>query len=129
MKKTIATLLIVLVGTVLQMQASKPIPSFQDLVARRANFTEKHHDQDSKPDPKKKRNMIIVCQVAGPNGAPIQIWVYSLDQKDVLGPYVLIDKGTLTVPIDDREWGVLVECDTKVYMSVLTDSGGWQMGN
>jgi hypothetical protein len=121
MKTVIAFIIILLLCTGAQLQAAKPIPSYKAPVIRVANFTEKHHKNDLKSEPKGRRYMMVVAQVAGPSRDPIFIWVYSLDKRSILGPYTIIGSGELTVPIDDRLWGVLVKCDTKVVVSVWTD--------
>lgn len=126
MKKLITFLMILALGAGINLQASQPIPSYNAHCYKDANFQEKHHDYDGK-DQKKKRNMIIIVQVAGPSGdpAPIYITPYSLDMRTVLGPYVIYSgAGTITVPIDDRDWGVIVQCDDKVYVTVTIDDGG-----
>ena len=46
------------------------------------------------------------------------VWVYSLDHTTVLGPYTVLCGETLTVDIDDRDWGTLVESDVPVVVSV-----------
>jgi hypothetical protein len=47
-----------------------------------------------------------------------QVWLYSLDGLDILGPYTVLCGETLTVEIDDREWGVLVQTDAAVLVDV-----------
>jgi hypothetical protein len=127
MKKLFTFLMILALGAGihLQLQASKPIPSFNTQIYNVANFQEKHLTGD---DPnsgiKGKRNMYIVAQIAGPSKTPIIIWVYSLDGRDILGPYILYGSGEISVPIDDREWGVLIQCSDKVVVSVYTDDEG-----
>jgi hypothetical protein len=120
MKRVVVFILVLLLSTGAHLQASKPIPSYKQPVSRLANFTEKHHNNDSKSDPKGKRYMVVVAQVAGPSREPVVIWVYSLDGQDISGPFMIIDSGEITVPIDNRLWGVLVECEEKTVVSVYT---------
>lgn len=121
MKTMIVFILMIFLGAGYQLQASQPIPSYNDPVSHRADFKEKHHNNDPKFDPKGKRNMIIIAQVIGPAKLPVVGWVYSLDKQDILGPFTIVDDQELSVPIDDRLWGVLIECDAKVLVSVWTD--------
>lgn len=125
MKKLISFLLILVLGASIQLQASKPIPSYKQKVDKAANFQEKNNGGDTyNPGMKGKRNMLIVSNVIGPAKLPVNIWVYSLDGKDILGPFVIYGDGQISVPIDDRLWGVIVQCDGKVEVSVYTDDEG-----
>ena len=121
MKTLFAFLVVVFLGTTMPLQAARPIPSYKAPVTHRANFEEKHHKDGDKMDPKGKRNMIIVSNVIGPAKLPMTIWVYSLDGKEILGPYTIIGSGELVVPIDGRPWGIVVEFEGKATVSVWTD--------
>lgn len=125
MKKLISFLMILILGAGIHLQASKPIPSYKVQVSKDANFQEKtNRPNGPNYDLAGKRDMIIWITVAGPSTDPISIWVYSLDKQDILGPYILYDSGEISVPIDDRNWGVIVQCDVQVTVSVYTDDGG-----
>lgn len=131
MKKLISILMILFFGAGIHLQASKPIPSFKTQISNVANFQEKHQGTDYSnlnPDPKGKRNMIIVAQGIGPAKGPITIWVYSLDMQDVLGPFTIDGSGTITVQIDDRDWGTIIQCDGKCMVSVWTDDEIGEIG-
>jgi hypothetical protein len=132
MKKLILFLMILTLGAGINLQAAKPIPSYKEKVSRVANFKEKHLG-DFGPDNgiKGKRYMVVVAQVAGPSKTPITIWVYSLDLRDIMGPYTVEGSGEIEVPIDGREWGVLVQCEDKCSVSVWTTDnpgGGGEVG-
>ena len=71
MKTGIVFFLIIFFSTSFVLQASKPIPSFHNPVSRVANFTEKHHDNDSKSNDKGRRYMVVVTNVAGPYKPPL----------------------------------------------------------
>lgn len=122
MKTIILFILIVFLGAGSRLQAGKPIPSYNDPISHAADFREKNHNNDPKSDPKEKRGMIIVAQGIGPAKLPVSIWVYSIDKMDISGPFTIIGYGELIVPVDDREWGVLFECDGKAVVSVWTDT-------
>lgn len=49
-------------------------------------------------------------------GCEATVWVYSLDQTTVLGPYYTVCGEILSIEVDDREWGVMVntECEVEV---------------
>jgi len=53
-----------------------------------------------------------------------EVTIYSLDHQDVLGPYTVNCGETLSVEIDNREWGVSVTSFTPVEVSVWIDSQG-----
>ena len=65
--------------------------------------------------------MMVVSQVAGPSKDPVFVWVYSLDGRDILGPYCIIGNGGLSVTVDNRLWDVMVQCSDKKIVSVWTD--------
>jgi len=125
MKKLISLLMILTLGVGIHLQASEPIPSYNVLVKNTANFQEKNHQSDTpNSNMKGKRDMIIWAQVAGPSKTPVTISVYSLDMRDYLGPYILAGSGEISVPIDDRNWGTLVQCTDEWVVSVWTDDEG-----
>jgi hypothetical protein len=95
------------------------------MIRNAENFQEKNHNGD---DPnsgmKGKRDMIIWAQVAGPSKAPVTIWVYSLDMLDSQGPFTILGGGEISVPIDDRNWGTIIQCNEDTEVSVWTDDEG-----
>jgi hypothetical protein len=60
----------------------------------------------------------------GESECGITVWVYTLDRQTILGPYSLSCDDVLSVEIDDRSWGALVEADTEVFIDVWIDDGG-----
>ena len=126
MKKLICFLMILALGAGIHVQASKPIPSFKAKISNAANFQEKNTGCNApmSGDLKGKRSMIIMANVVGPAKTPVIIWVYSLDLTTVLGPFVIFGDGQITVPVDDRDWGVIVQCTDKVEVSVYSEDGG-----
>ena len=42
--------------------------------------------------------------------------------KDILGPFLITSDETLTIPIDDREWGVFISSDDHVYVDIWTST-------
>ena len=99
-----------------QITRPYPIPSFNVLVDPSAVFQETTNSSF-----KGKRNIKI--HVSSPQNNDTSscfanVMVYSLDMQDALGPFHVDCGETLTVPIDEREWGVYVLSDTPVIVSV-----------
>jgi len=46
------------------------------------------------------------------------VWIYSLDEQDILGPYNVSCEELLSVEIDERDWGVVVQSEYHVYVDV-----------
>ena len=125
MKTTLFTLCIVLClftsNVCGQISKPYPIPSYNVLVQTNAAFQE-----TSIPTNKGKRNINVhpkPLQSTDSSSCFCIVLIYSLDKQDVLGPYTVNCSETLTVPIDEREWGVLVTSDTPVEVSVWIDEG------
>lgn len=99
-----------------------PIPSYDVTVTGYANFKDNLHVQNN---PVKARRDIHVQVRSGTESLNCQatVWVYSLDQTTVLGPYTVTCGQTLTVPIDERQWGVLVESEEAVIVDVWIETG------
>lgn len=114
-------LLLMLMGVakcVSQNLPTYPIPSFNITVDSLANFRETVHSSSPEIiDGKKEINVQIKSKVET-GSCEATIWVYSIDQTTVLGPFDLTCGNTLTVEIDDREWGVLVDSDDEILVDV-----------
>jgi hypothetical protein len=69
-------------------------------------------------------NIKVQC-VGGKNLGTCQatVCVYSLDGQTILGPYTVYGGEILSVPIDDREWGVYVESDDEITVDVWISTG------
>ena len=120
MKKFITFLMILTLGAVISLQASKPIPSYNAQI-QKANFEENHQASANQNFGEKgRRYMMVMSQVAGPSKTPIFIWVYSLDGVDIQGPFIVYGSGEISAPIDGREWGAVVQCTDKIIVSVWT---------
>ena len=120
MKKAILIFVLLFVVASLQLQAKHPIPSYNVPLKNAANFQEKHNNKmGSDFGAKYKRDLDVRTYVVPPSHMPIiYVWVYSLDMRDVLGPFTMVGNDFLEVEIDGREWGVVTQCDDKVYVSV-----------
>jgi len=99
--------------------AQYPIPSYNVSVRSRADFQEKNPAKG-----RRVMNIKVQC-VGGKNLGTCQatVWVYSLDGQTILGPYTVYGGEILSVPIDDREWGVYVESDDEITVDVWISTG------
>ena len=64
-----------------------PIPSFNVQVNGYANFQELSTNGDSLTDGKRKMHVTTVCHRSELIRCDITVYVYSLDQHDILGPF------------------------------------------
>ena len=99
-----------------------PIPSFNVIVDPSANFQE-----ISITNTKARREEHVhIAHANNPDTTSCyaEVTIYSLDHQDVLGPYTVNCEETLSVEIDDREWGVIVTSIIKVKVSVWIDLEG-----
>ncbi|MEI6143880.1 MAG: hypothetical protein WCP85_31670 [Mariniphaga sp.] len=101
-------------------QTSKPypIPSYNVNINGIANFQETN--SSSYPDGKRQLQAESSC-FKSLSSCVINMYVYSLDGLDCLGPYFLSCEQTLSVEIDDRAWGVVVQSECDVQVSVWID--------
>ena len=125
MKKTILLLGLLLFCAFEQTFSQYPIPSYNVTVKSKANFQESKvsgtSDNIQTNSPLAKRDMEIKVNCSGLNSlgtCTATIWVYSLDGLTVLGPYTVEGGQGISVPIDYREWGVIVESDDNVAVDV-----------
>jgi hypothetical protein len=100
-----------------------PIPSYNVPINGYANFK----DLFSPPPGNSKGKREFNIHVKSANG-PVQncqatAWIYTLDYTTVLGPFTIECGETLTVPIDEREWGSLVESEDNIMVDVWIDEG------
>ncbi|MCX6249258.1 MAG: hypothetical protein NTX61_00745 [Bacteroidetes bacterium] len=127
MKKSLLVLALLIILGGLQVKAVKPIPTYNLPLQNVANFQEKHNNKDNdngvKLGVKYKRDLDVRTTVTPPGHKPIIfVWVYSLDMRDILGPFIMVGDDFLTVEIDEREWGVITMCSEKVYVSVWIEA-------
>ena len=100
-----------------------PIPSYNVIVNGIANFKNAISHGESLNIPMEKRDANIHLK-SGSIGNPdcrATVWLYSLDQTTVLGPYEVACGETLRVEVDEREWGVIVQTDSEVIVDVWFD--------
>lgn len=104
-----------------QVIPTYPIPSYGVQVSGYANFREGYHNPAKSTREKMTANVVVTS--VGTKSCTATVWVYSLDQTTVLGPYTVTCGQTLSVPIDERQWGVLVESEEEVIVDVWIETG------
>jgi hypothetical protein len=116
---TIICVLFCLQGTFAQTNRPWPIPSFNIPVFGRALFQENIHPSNDNTEGRRRLHIEVSSQKTPDTLTnPVTVWIYSLDHTTILGPYSINYGVTLTVDIDDREWGVMVESSVTVIVSV-----------
>lgn len=118
-------ILVTMISGTLSGQTNKPypIPSYQVTVNGTAFFCESNDQGGDSDLAKGKRNGIVKVYSPGSEdpGCSATIWWYSLDGLDILGPFTVLCGETLTVEIDERAWGVLVQTESDVLVDVWID--------
>ena len=117
--------------------AHYPIPSFNLPVVGIANFQEsqlsvgggiengKFNDGKLSPMTRRVMNIKVTHTVASLNGTfQATVWVYSLDKQTIIGPFTVYVGDVLSVPIDDRDWGVIVDSDYDITVDVWISADG-----
>jgi hypothetical protein len=98
-----------------------PIPSYNIEVNGFANFTQLTlNPVQLRVQPMEKVEMnVIIKSSTGSNDCKAKVWVYSLDNTTILGPFTVSCDQPLQVAIDTSEsWGVLVNTDEDLLISV-----------
>ena len=99
-----------------------PIPSYNVDVNGFANFQENTQSQAIVQPADKRVLDVQVKSVSGSNDCQATIWVYTLDNSILLGPYTVYCNQPYQVAIDPSElWGVLVDMDEDLLVSVWID--------
>ena len=118
MKKILLLIVILLIAGTIPLSAQNikphPIPSFNVQVIGLAVFQE--NNQVSQKEPSKGRRILhtVVTISKGRSSHIATVYFYSLDQQDILGPFLAYDGVEISEEIDEREWGVLVQSDIEV---------------
>lgn len=101
-----------------------PIPSANVKVNGNAIFQENYTNLHPKQTRERREVHVRITSASGSHQCQAMVWVYSLDHTTLLGPFIVNCGETLTVEIDEREWGVLVESEEDVIVDVWIDGGG-----
>ena len=119
MKKRFLFLIFLVFWGVLSLKAQFPIPSYNIPVTHAVNFEESTNKPIVKEATKGKRKIKVIVRSEESGGScEATVWIYSLDQMDILGPFTVSCEELLSVEIDERDWGVLVQSDNHVYADV-----------
>jgi hypothetical protein len=124
MKKILFLTFLFLVAQSITLRAEQPIPSRHARIYHKGNFREHHENGGHSPfmlkGTKEKRDMEIQVNSSTGNVPrnAVMVYVYSSDMKDIIGPFFVNSGETLTVPVDDRDWGVYIESNDHVYVDV-----------
>lgn len=97
-----------------------PIPSYNVHLIGISEFNELSHSSGSKINEKKKKEGNVKGHPCGLDtlDCSFTAYFYSIDGQSRLGPYTVQCGETLTVPLDDREWGVIVISDMVICVDV-----------
>lgn len=125
MKKLLYLILFLFLAQITVVHAEQPIPSFKFRLYRMANFRE--HNQGGSHNPftlagtkgKRDLNIMATSTTSTPTGQAV-VYIYSSDYKTIIGPLTITAGETITVPVDDRDWGVFVISDDHLYIDVFS---------
>ena len=96
------------------------IPSYNIPVNGYATFINANDPADSCGHTMEKKDVNI--HLTGASDVNQQchatVWVYTLDQSTILGPFIVYCGGTLIVEIDNRAWGVLMQSSESILANV-----------
>ena len=125
MKPRSILFLCIMIFSFTRVMAQYPIPSYNIDVRQNASFQEQKQDNLVNPMTVGKKEVSINGHSPTlPSGISCAIvWVYRLDNQEILGPYNLANDVPLQVPIDDRAWGVYMEVSTELSVDVWIDGG------
>jgi len=136
-KELILAVLLLLLFGLQKAFCQYPIPSYNVNVTSWANFqehplssgvsTRNSNNAGGVGSPMAKRNMNVqvnCCGFASTDSCKATVWVYSLDGETILGPFTVYGGDILSVPIDDRDWGVIVSTEVDITVDVWIGSDG-----
>jgi hypothetical protein len=122
-KEQIIAILLTLLGFYCQGQNLKPfpIPSWQ--VPIDSGATARFQEPKATGLLKsilEKRDVHVKLKSTNPENpyCEAEVWIYSLDGLDAMGPYTVHCGETLVVEIDDRPWGVYVDSEANIIVDV-----------
>ena len=109
--------------------AQFPIPSYNAVVDNRATFTEQTPCLKSIINTDSQRALNVKRKPSKTPGDDVAFYVCSLDGQTVLGPYNIAPNQTISIDIDDREWGIVVFTSVEVVLDVWITEGNLPGGN
>ena len=123
MKKILALMILISTFSLAAVYGQNPIPSWNIPVYHRANFQETSKKISGQGDQVMGKRVLNVHAQTGSNGPQNcgTVYIYRLDSTMVMGPCTLCEGQTLSVEIDQNEWGVLVESEAHLVIDVWID--------
>jgi hypothetical protein len=125
MKKILTLTVAFLMVTAFTLKASNPIPSFNIPISEKTYFLEDHSGfTNSGNNQDEKRDMNISNGSGNSDNfgtSTIVIYIYRLDNKKASGPYRVAYGQTISIPIDNQEWGVTMDPTSPTLVSVWID--------
>ncbi len=122
MKKTAGIILVFLLFGLTQAYGQTipfySIPSYNVPVDGYAGFISRTSPPPIPSKGKVDAKIHVRSATSVPPDVYVTVWVSTADRSTLLGPFMVKCGETLTVSIDERQWGVLVECDTNVLVDV-----------
>ena len=122
--KILLTFLILFAGiaaSVAQTYVVNPIPSYNfPMNEPEAIF---HENKQLVSNNKEKRDMDVVVNTRSTSWIPVlaHVWVFKMSSNTIKGPYHAYPGEKLEVPIGHGKWGVRVQCNESVDVSVWVD--------
>ena len=104
--------------------AQFPIPSYNAVVDNRATFTEQTTCLQNIVNTDSQRR--IQVKRHGSSKTPVDDVIFyacSLDGQTTLGPFNIAPGQTISIDIDDREWGIVVFTSVEVVLDVWITDG------
>lgn len=95
-----------------------PIPSFGATVNGWALFSENGANAGGPSKAKKDGYVKVYTSRPEVQNCGATIYWYSIDGLNILGPFEVSCGETLSTPIDEREWGVLVITEDEIMVDV-----------
>jgi hypothetical protein len=125
MKKIVFLLTVILLASMVRLVAQNytvnPLPSYNfKMTDPQALFGELRGQLGNS---REKRDMDVIISTTNHSPIPVvaKVWVVKNAGSVVMGPYFIVPNQLLTVGIDYGKWGVIVKCDSEVYVDVWID--------
>lgn len=110
--------LIIFSGSIKLANAQFPIPSFNAIVDNRATFTEQQQTVKSPLNIDAKRFLKINRKPTKTPLSDVYFYAGTLDGQTTLGPFYIEPGQTISIEIDNREWGIVVFAESEVILDV-----------
>jgi len=116
--KKIIVVLFLLFGCIQVLHAQYPIPSYNAVVDNRATFIEQSNSVKQISYTDSKRYIKILRKVFKTPSLDVTVFASSLDGQTTLGPFYIEPGQTISIEIDNREWGIVVFSEVEVVLDV-----------